>query len=157
MQNVLNRISETLINYFDGKTVGDQGTFSGSGSTSFSGTGHGPFTIEVNINQWELTDVNYPSINLRPIQSEPMGRDRIKNRGGKQRLWTQILVSVDQQLHGQSVAGVLSEELINYLDQTHFQPSGTGKEVYVESTQVDIRPEGQILHYDHTVWWNYHL
>lgn len=157
MQDVLNRIAETLILEFDGKTVGDGGDFSGSGSTSFSGTNHGPFTIQVNVNQWETKEVNYPSINLRPILTESMGRDRIKNSGGKQRLWTQFLLSVDQQLHGQSVTGVLEGALRNYIDTTRFQPSGTGKEVYVNSTDIEIRPEGQILHYDFTVKWNYHF
>ena len=157
MQDVLNRIAETLIEAFDGKTVGDGGDFSGSGTTSFTGTDHGPFTIEVNVNQWENNEVNYPSINLRPILTEPMGNDRMRNSGGKQRLWTQLLISVDQQKHGQSVAGVLAEELRNYIDTTRFQPSGTGKEVYVDSTQISIRPEGQVLMYDFTVTWNYHF
>ena len=156
-QDVLNRIAETLIVHFSGTTVGDGGTWSGSGTTSFSGTDHGPFSVEVNINQWEFNKVNYPSINFHPIMTEPMGRDRIHNSGGKQRLWTQFLISVDQQLHGQSVAGVLADELRNYIDTTRFQPSGTGKEVYVDSTQVDIRPEGRVLHYDFTVMWNYHF
>ncbi len=157
MQDVLNRIAETLIEEFSGKTVGDGGDFSGSGTTSFSGTGHGPFTIQVNANQWETKEVNYPSINLLPILSEPMGRDRMNNTGGKHRLWVQIRLSVDQQKHGQSVAGVMAAGLRNYIDTTRFQPSGTGKEVYVDSSDIDIVLDGQLLHYDFTVKWNYHL
>ena len=157
MQDVLNRIMETLDAHFSGTSVGDGGTWSGSGTTSLSGTGHGPFPIQVNLNQWETSRVTYPSINFRPIQSESIGRDKIINRGGKQRLWTQVLISVDQQLHGQSVAGVISEEFRNFLNTTRFQPSGTGKEVYVDSSQMAMMPEGQILNYDFTVLWNYYL
>ena len=157
MQDVIQRIQETLLEPFSGTSVGDGGTYSGSGSLSLSGTGHGPFSIDVNVNQWEENDVTYPSINFRVIQSEPIGRDQLMNRGGKQRLWVQFLISVDQQLQGQSIAGVLNQELQNYLNSTRFQPSGTGKEVYFDSIDTGIRPEGQILHYDSTVKWNYHL
>lgn len=157
MQQVIHRIAETLIAAFDGKTVGDGGDFSGSGSISLSGTGHGPFDLNVFTNQWKTEQVTTPSINFRPIQSEPMGRDRIWNTGGKQRLWTQFRVTVDQQEHGQSIAGVLDQALRSYLDTTRFQPSGTGREVYIDSTQCEIILEGQLLHYDYLVLWNYHL
>ncbi len=130
MQDVLNRIAETLNEKFSGTTVGDTGTWSGSGITSLSGTGHGPFDVQVNINQWEERVIN-PSINFGPISTEGRGRDLINNTGGKQRLATQIVVSVDQQRHGQSVAGILADEVFAYLDETRFQPSGTGKEVYI--------------------------
>lgn len=157
MQDVIDRIIETLIDEFSGTSVGDGGTFSGSGSLSFSGTGHGPFDIQVNTQQWESVKVTHPSINFRMIQSEPMGSDRLQNTGGKHRLWTEIRVSVDQQEHGQSIAGVMSEAVYSYLGDTRFQPSGSGKEVYIDSDTVTVEPEGQLLHYIHLILWNYHF
>ena len=160
--DLLQRIGETLIDKFYGKTVGTDGDFSGSGCLSLSGTipPHGPFPIQVNINQWTTTEVTQPSINLEPIQSEPMGSNRIGSGGsGKHRLWTQIRVSVDQQVHGQSIASILGAEIVNYLDIARFQPSGSGKEAYPESPQWSLMhdPNGQLLHYDYLVLWNYYV
>jgi hypothetical protein len=157
MQDILNRVAETLIEHFSGTTVGDGGTWSGSGTTSFSGTDHGPFPVLVNVNQWETTEVQYPSVNMTPVLSEPMGRDRINNSGGLHRAWVRFRVSVDQQKHGQSVAGVLTDELINFLRTTHFQPSGTGKTAYVTDTDFEFIPDGQLLHYDSTPKWKYYF
>jgi len=157
LQALLNRINETIIARFNGKSVGDGGDFSGSGTFSLSGTHHGPFTIQVNVNQWDRREVKFPAINVRPSQSEPVGRDRIYNSGGKQRLWVQFLVMVNQQEHGQSVAGAIDHEFRNYLDTTNFQPSGTGHSVYIEGTRWQMRPDGETLYYDYTVLMNYHV
>lgn len=160
MLDVVDKFKSTLLDFFSGTTVGDGGDFSGSGSLSLSGTGHGPFAIQVNVNQWELfngkKEVTYPSINIEVIQSEPIGRDRLNDTGGLQRLWLNFRASVDQQVHGESIVGVLEQSLRTYFANTRFSPSGSNREVYHESTTTTPLPEGQLLHYDLLTLWKYH-
>lgn len=155
MQELIDRIAETLLDEFSGTTVGDGGDFSGSGALSLSGTGFGPFNIQVNINQWENPVVTNPSINLNPTQSEGLGAENFVNDGGKQRLWVQFVMTVDQQVHGQAIAGVLDQAFRAWLNDTSFQPSGTGLSPYVDSSPTIRRPEGQLLNYDTTVFFRY--
>jgi len=151
------KIATELLTFFSGTTVGDGGTFSGSGTLSLSGTGHGPFAIDVNVNQWENNRVTYPSINFQVVQSNSIGRDRLTNTGGLKESTVQFRISVNQQLHGQSVADVLLREVDNFLWNTRFTPSGSGKEIYRQGSDTDMYYEGELLHYSFLVKWKHYF
>ncbi len=137
MFDVITQMRQNFSDQYSGTTVGAGGTFSGSGVCSLSGTAYGPYPIALNLNNNENIIDEYPCINFLPVQNENLGREVSHTTGGRlSRTWVSIKVVVKRDVHGQSVLGILTDEVYQFLQATRLTPSGTAKEVYMESVDV---------------------